>query len=607
MTPWQRSLRRILLTLVVLLAAALCGAGQAQTTSSGGSQPGSFATAVRKSGGDLDLRSAGRFLRDYFAGHVLLGPEAIATSSPSVTTGTTPLPSPNTQVNDPALDNIQVFPSFAPFLHYTQSETTVAAAGQNIVVSYNNSAGVTLARTPKAGFPPPKGPGPGLVFTRVQLSGYSVSSDGGRTWTSGYVPAAPGVGPFTFGDGVVVVDRRGNFYYSSLGVTADGHGAVVVNVSTDGGRTFGAGLIAGVDDGSDKSWIAVGPDPNNPDRDNVYVTWTSFSSTGSAVAFAVSTDGGQTFQSKIIFAPGPDPDPTHPQNFIQFTNPVVDRSNGRLYIPFAHFSNSNTDFLQMLVSDDAGQTFRFSNFNIPGALDPTLVPLVQPGTFEDCGNGGLRLAIVQGNNIGGGQFGLPRFVQSSRLTVQPALAVENGNVSLAYNASDTPFFGDPSSGSNIFLLRSTDGSKTWIGPQQVNPIVAGEPRHVYPAIAIGSGGSEVDVSYYTQHADGTVDLDLSSGLGKATRVTSQSFDLVPSNIPIPTHKLPFQTTNFDRIIVPCYDLGEYVGLFNNNGNVYAVWGDNRNQVTEPTNPHDPISGQTHAQPDVFFQQVTPRE
>ena len=101
----------------------------------------------------------------------------------------------------------------------------------------------------------------------------------------------------------------------------------------------------------------------------------------------------------------------------------------------------------MLVSDDAGQTFRFSNFNIPGALDPTLIPLVQPGTFEDCGNdGGLRLAIVQGNNIGGGQFGLPRFVQSSRLTIQPALAVENGNVFLAYNASDSPFFGDPLNG-----------------------------------------------------------------------------------------------------------------------------------------------------------------
>ena len=608
MTTRQRLLRRLFVTLAVLLAAALCGTGQAQTTS-GGSQSGSFTTAVSKSGGDLDLRSAGRFVRDQVLGHVVFGPEAIATSSPSVTAGTTPFASPNTQVNDPALDNIQIFPAHRPFLHYTQSETTVAAAGQNIVVSYNNSAGVTVARTPKNIFTPPKGGGPGLVFTRVQLSGYSVSNDGGQTWTSGYVPAAPGVGPFTFGDGAVAVDSRGNFYYSSLGSTADGHGAVVVNVSTDGGRTFGAGVIAAVDDGSDKSWIAVGPDPTNPSRDNVYVTWTSFSSTGAAVAFAVSTDGGQTFQSKIIFAPGPDPDPTHPQNFTEFTNPVVDRSNGRLYLPFAHFSNSNTDFLQMLVSDDAGQTFRFTNFNIPGALDPTLIPLVQPGTFEDCGNdGGFRLAIVQGNNIGGGQLGLPRFVQSSRLTIQPALAVENGNVSLAYNASDNPFFGDPSSGSDIFLLSSTDGGVTWTGPQQVNPTVAGEPRHVYPAIAIvaiGSGGSQVDVSYYTQHADGSVDLDFSSGVGTATRVTSQSFDLVPSNIPIPRPHLPFLTTNFDRVIVPCYNLGEYVGLFNNNGNVYAVWGDNRNQVTEPTNPHNPISGQTHAQPDVFFQQVAP--
>jgi hypothetical protein len=570
----------------------------------GSSQHGPFKTAVRKTDGDLDLRSSGRFLRDKTVGHLLLEPETVPTLSPLVTTGKKPLRGPNTQVNNPALDNIQIFSGFPPFLHYTQSETTVAAHGKNIVVSYNNSAGATLAPNPS---------GPGLIFTRIQFSGYSFSSDGGRTWTSDYVPAAPGVGPFTFGDGVVVVDRRGNFYYSSLGETADGHGSITVNISTDGGRTFGDGLIAGVDDGSDKSWIAVGPDPKHPGRDNIYVTWTSFTARGSEVAFAVSKDGGQTFQSKIIFAPGPDPDPTHPQNFIQFTNPVVDRSNGRLYLPFTHFSNSNTDFLQMMVSDDAGQTFRFANFNIPGALNPTLVPLVQPGTFEDCGdNGGQRLAIVQGSDIGGGQFGLPRFVQSSRLTAQPALAVENGNVFMAYNASDSPLFGDPSSGSNIFLLRSTDGGQTWIGPQQVNPIVTGEPRHVYPAIAIQSGGQQVDISYYTQHGDGTVDLDLVStgrssnfALGKATRITSQSFDLVPSNIPIPTHQHPFLTTNFDQIVVPCYDLGEYVGLFNNKGSVYAVWGDNRNQVTEPTDPLDPISGQTHAQPDNFFQQVKP--
>jgi hypothetical protein len=587
-------------TLAMALTMSLSVSSPAQSASS---QHKTFATAVSKSGRNLDLRSAGRYLRDQALGRVRLERETIPTFSPLVQAGKNPLRGPNTQVNDPALDNIQIFSGFRPFLHYTQSETTVAAHGQDIVVSYNNSAGITLAPS-----------GSGLVFTRVQISGYSFSNDGGRTWTSDYVPAPPGVGPFTFGDGVVTVDRRGNFYYASLGSTADGHGAVVLNISTDGGRTFGPGLIAAVDDGSDKEWIAVGPDPSKPGHDNIYITWTSFTSTGSEVAFAVSKDGGATFQSKIIFAPGPDPDPTHPQNAVQFTNPVVDRSNGRLYVPFAHFSNSNTDFLQMMVSDDAGQTFSFANFNIPGALDPTLIPLVQPGTFEDCGNGGFRLAIVEGSDIGGGQFGLPRFVQSSRLTVQPALAVENGNVFFAYNASDSPFFGDPTSGSNIFLLRSTDGGQTWIGPQQVNPTVSGDPRHVYPAIAIQSAGQKLDVSYFAQHTDGTVDLDLVStgrssnfALGNATRITTQSFDLVPSNIPIPTPTNPFRTTNFDRDIVPCYDLGEYVGLFNNKGSVYATWGGNPNQVTEPTDPLDPLSGQTHAQPDTFFQQVKPKK
>lgn len=96
-------------------------------------------------------------------------------------------------------------------------------------------------------------------------------------------------------------------------------------------------------------------------------------------------------------------------------------------------------------------------------------------------------------------------------------------------------------------------------------------------------------------------------LSDATRVTSESFDLTPSNIPIPTTARQFATTNFDRNIVPCYDLGEYIGLFNNHGNVYATWGDNRNLVSQPINALDPISGQTHPHADTFFQQVSPKD
>ena len=63
--------------------------------------------------------------------------------------------------------------------------------------------------------------------------------------------------------------------------------------------------------------------------------------------------------------PTADPNPTHPTNCLQFSNPVVDQITGTLYVPFLRFSNADQDFIQMMISDDAGETFRFATFNIP--------------------------------------------------------------------------------------------------------------------------------------------------------------------------------------------------------------------------------------------------
>ena len=86
-------------------------------------------------------------------------------------------------------------------------------------------------------------------------------------------------------------------------------------------------------------------------------------------------------------------------------------------------------------------------------------------------------------------------------------------------------------------------------------------------------------------------------------MTSTSFDLPPTNIPVPTASNPFASTNYDRQIQPCYALGEYQNVTTGNGSVYTAWGDMRNLITEPVNALDPISGQTHPQEDVFFQKV----
>ncbi len=135
------------------------------------------------------------------------------------------------------------------------------------------------------------------------------------------------------------------------------------------------GVVVQQDDGADKDWLAVGPDPEDKNRDNVYVTWTSFQPTGAQLRFGRSTDGGATWATKTVFAPTPDPNPSHPQNFLQFSNPIVDHVTGRLYVPFLQFSFTDQDFIRILISDDAGETFHFATFNVPGAPSPTVLPI----------------------------------------------------------------------------------------------------------------------------------------------------------------------------------------------------------------------------------------
>jgi hypothetical protein len=116
------------------------------------------------------------------------------------------------------------------------------------------------------------------------------------------------------------------------------------------------------------------------------------------------------------------------------------------------------------------------------------------------------------------------------------------------------------------------------------------------------------VGYYTQLASGQLQVDtarvqVTGPLGNAALSTtktghlSPAFDLIPSNNPLPAFG-PHFTTNYDRTIRPCYDIGEYMAsarTADDSGAAFA-WGDNRNSWTSP--PASPAAG-THSQPDVF--------
>jgi len=502
----------------------------------------------------------------------------------------------NVQANFPSGDYVQIFPGFRPFVRATQSEVSTAAFGKNIVLGYNNSVGIHVIPNPA---------GPGLITDRVQISGFAASNDNGKTWTNGFLPGSAGTTD-TFGDPSVGVDRHGTFYYANLADDSV-HGTIQVNSSTDGGLTWTEGAIVQEDDGSDKEWLAVGPDPVNKNRDNVYVTWTSFQPSACELRFGRSTDGGATWTAKTIFVPTADPNPTHPQNCLQFSNPVVDGMTGALYVPFLRFSNSDQDFIQMMISQDAGETFHFATFNVPGAPSPTVLPVTQPGELTACGGTNIRLTIHGTANPGPGRFGFPRYINASRMTLQPAAAARNGIVYLAWSNSASLVFGS-SAGSNVWFIRSDDGGQTWNAPVTVNP--ATDKHHVLPSLAIDQDPNGVHISYYTQHADASTDLDMANSrdrgdtfpTDRTVRVTGTSSNLPPTNIPL-TNAPSFSATNYDRQIAVCYALGEYQSVTSDNGSLSVAWGDNRNLLTEPVNPLDPISGQTHPEEDVFFQKV----
>lgn len=519
---------------------------------------------------------------------------------------------PDVQVNDPSLDHIEVLQAYgwaSPDWEFcTESETTLAADGSNIVVSYNSSAGVHVVKV-SSGF-----------FTDVHhTSGYSVSHDGGQTWRSGFIPTSPG-GLGIGGDGVVATDRAGNFYYSALGKDSNFISGVCVGKSTDHGDTFGPAQVVALDPGSDKEWIAVGPDPSVPSRDNIYVTWSSFdpSGTNSALAFSRSTDGGTTWSpARTLFTYADD---GLFSGQIQFSNPTVDRSNGRLYVPFLHYDHidggnllfGGPDYVRVLVSDDGGNTFTPLAFNVPGAPNPFVYPVLQVGTPADLGVvGGTWGVIHQGPDIGGGiwgeLFGLPRFVHCTRIITQPATAAQNGRVVIALNASTSDVAINPSSPSQIIALYSKDGGQTWFPPFVVAPATTGEPRQFHPAVALAPNGNTLYVGYYVQQSNEQVrtemaTLQLTGGglqLVGYTPLSSVAFDLEPNNVPssIGVSK-DENTVNFDYIMKPGYNLGEYMGVATDAaGNPMASWGDSRNLWVSPADGYYPG---VHPQTDVFF-------
>jgi hypothetical protein len=370
--------------------------------------------------------------------------------------------------------------------------------------------------------------------------GYSISRDGGLTWTRALIPGttASTGGPYPrLTDPVAAVGSNGFVYLNTLAAGSSTRvGEILVNRSTNGGASFEQPVVAykapSVNVFPDKNWIAVNTFANTPTAGRIVVTFTAFPAPGqqgpTPIMRVYSDDHGVTWSPAAF---------VHASTTIAQSSLPVFLPDGKLAIVYWNFNtpgSTTDDFLEMVVSNDGGNTFEAPR---PVQAVPTTWnhPQIRDGFFTPS-------------------------VTADRV---------NGNIYVAYQAR---LNGPP----RIVITRSSDAGATWSSPIAVSD----NPSHsgvFNPAIATSPDGKTLTVVYQSNRDNlnnfALVDVYLAQSFdGGVTwqpniRLTSVSTDATLSPLTSAGHML-----------------GDYHGVAestNPNVPAVAVWIDNRTGNPDP--------------------------
>ncbi len=394
----------------------------------------------------------------------------LAATASSPTVGVTRVSNPGTDV------------AFSAFGGFTQSETSTARCGNNVVVGFNDSGSVF--ETP-------------FFFTGSggqSFSGSSYSTDGGATFTDAG-PVNPGPTTFNFlgGDPGLNCSDANTFYYTQIFDYDDASGnpfaAISINTSTDGGRTWSDPAAAVAKDGFshllDKPWSTIDP----VHRNRIFVSYTDFdfsekNSCGNnfpnrtAIEFVLSADNGATWSKPIVVTEACG------AAAVQGSQLAVN-SKGIVYISWVNLG-SNFPL--------GPRSIQIASFN-QGNLTPpvTVDPAVQPGGDSFSLQGDFRdfldmsMAVDHSGSATDGAIYITWSDGRDKEVVDP-LATQG------FYAYD-----------DIFLRASFDGGKTWgSGPKKVNsdtqPSMGSGHDHYQSGVAVDKRGV-VGVCWYDRRAD----------------------------------------------------------------------------------------------------------
>ena len=314
--------------------------------------------------------------------------------------------------------------------------------------------------------------------------GYSVSHDGGLTWTRALIPGltASSGGPYPrVTDPVAAMGLNGYVYLNTLAAgSTTTVGDILVNRSTDGGATFEQPIVAyrapSVNVFPDKNWIAVNTFANTPTAGRIVVTFTAFPAPGqqgtTPIMRVYSDDAGLTWSPAALIHDA--------AKNVQGSQPVF-LPDGKLAVVYWNFNNLDSeadDTLELVVSNDGGTTFgapmpiqTVANYDHPQIRDGSILPSAAAdrvnGTlyvaYQGLLNGIPRILFTRSGNAGV-SWSSPIVVSDNPVTsgvFNAAIASSHDGQTLTivyYSNRDNP-------GSNtlvdVYLAQSFDNGETW--------------------------------------------------------------------------------------------------------------------------------------------------
>ncbi len=276
----------------------------------------------------------------------------------------------------------------------------------------------------------------GSILNRIHIS-----NDGGKTWTSDKLKSSLGV----YGDPVVRIGPKGNVYYSHLSnpkgkayASVEFLDRIVVQTSTDEGQTFNDGTAPSNDrtKDQDKQWLYI-----DPEDGTILMSWTEFDKYSSKepedksrILFSQSKDGAKTWSPPVDIS-DVDGDCIDDDDTTEGAVPVRDK-DGNIYVTWAH-----GDKIYLDKSTDDGRTW-------------------------------LPNDILVAEQFGGWTLDIPGI---NRCNGMPILGIDRSGSkhdgTLYMNWSDQKNGADDT---DIWLVKSVDGGKTWTDRKRVNDDAPGK-------------------------------------------------------------------------------------------------------------------------------------